>query len=44
MVEGTTCHKVHKREKGKFKYGENLLLGELFKGTVALFAVEITFA
>jgi hypothetical protein len=29
-----------KEKKGKFKQGENVLLGELFKGTVALFAVE----
>jgi hypothetical protein len=32
VVEGTTSHKVYKREKGKFKHGENVLLGELLKG------------
>jgi hypothetical protein len=33
-----------KEKKGKFKQGENLLLGVLFKETVALFAVERAFA
>jgi chorismate-pyruvate lyase len=44
LCEGTTSHKLYEREKGKFKQGENILLRELFKGTVALFAVEGAFA
>jgi hypothetical protein len=33
-----------KEKKGKFKQGENVLLGALFKGTVALSAVEKAFS
>jgi hypothetical protein len=44
LCEGTPGHKLYIREKGKFKQGENVLLGELFKGTIALFAVEREFA
>jgi hypothetical protein len=43
LCEGTTSHKLCERDKGKFKQGENALLRELFKGTVALFAVKRTF-
>jgi hypothetical protein len=44
LCEGTTGHKLYETEKGKFKQSENVLLGDLFKGTVALFAVERAFA
>jgi hypothetical protein len=44
LCEGTPGHKLHERENSKFKQGENILLGEHLKGTVALFAVERAFA
>jgi hypothetical protein len=34
---------MFEKEKGKFKQCENVLLRELFKETVALFAVKRTF-
>jgi hypothetical protein len=41
LCEGTSSHKLLiRREKEKFEQGENVLLGELFQGTIALFAVE----
>jgi hypothetical protein len=40
LCEGTTSHKLCERDKGKFKQGENALLRELFKGTVALFQLK----
>jgi hypothetical protein len=45
-VKGPHSHKllVHERENSKFKQGENILLGEHFKGIVTLFAVERAFA
>jgi hypothetical protein len=40
LCERTPDHKLYEREKGIFKQGENVLLRELFKATVALFALE----
>jgi hypothetical protein len=44
LCEGTPGQTIYAREKGKFKQGENVQLEELFKVTVALFAVEKAFA
>jgi hypothetical protein len=40
LCEGTSSYNLYEREKGKFKQSENVLLRELFKGTVALFPVK----
>jgi hypothetical protein len=43
-VKGTPVISYMKETRGKFKQGENVLVGEPFKGTVALLQLKGQFA